>query len=252
MTDDSGLRIATASGAILADPTCLGSLLGACGEAVFDPRFWAARSELAAAAAGRGSAWFLDSGAHHWVLRHYRRGGLMAHLSDDWYLWTGEPRVRAFAEYRLLAHLIERGLPVPRPIGARYQRAGLRYRCDLITERVEGAAALSTELAARALSDEAWGSIGAAIALLHRAGVDHADLNAHNILIDRRGAVSVIDFDRGRIRGAGAWSLRNLRRLHRSLEKVSRDLPPGRFCPQAWASLLAGYSTSAARESQGR
>jgi 3-deoxy-D-manno-octulosonic acid kinase len=248
MRDDSGLRIATASGAILADSTCLGSLLGANGEAVFDSRFWAGRSELAAAAAGRGSAWFLDSGARHWVLRHYRRGGFIAHLSADRYFWTGESRVRAFAEYRLLARLIERGLPVPRPIGARYQRAGLRYRCDLITERVEGAAALSAELAARALSGEAWCSIGAAIARLHQAGVDHADLNAHNILIDRRGAVSVIDFDRGRIRGAGVWRLGNLRRLRRSLEKVSRDLPPGRFDQQAWTSLLAGYDGSAARE----
>ena len=222
MRDDSGLRIATASGAILADGACLGSLLGARGESVFDPGFWAQRSELAAVAAGRGSAWFLDSGARHWVLRHYRRGGFIARLLADRYFWTGESRVRAFAEYRLLTRLIERGLPVPRPIGARYQRAGLRYRCDLITERVEGAAALSAELAARTLSDEAWHSIGAAIARLHRAGVDHADLNAHNILIDRRGAVSVIDFDRGRIRGPGAWRLRNLRRLRRSLEKVSR------------------------------
>jgi 3-deoxy-D-manno-octulosonic acid kinase len=251
MTDDSGLRIATASGAILADATYLGSLLGACGEAVFDPRFWAGRSELAAAAAGRGSAWFLDSDARNWVLRHYRRGGFIAHLSHDRYLWTGESRVRAFAEYRLLARLIERGLPVPRPIGARYQRAGLRYRCDLITERVEGAAALSAELAARSLSDVTWRSIGATIARLHQAGVDHADLNAHNILIGRRGAVIVIDFDRGRIREAGIWRLRNLRRLRRSLEKVSRDLAPGRFCPEDWASLLAGYSAPAARESRG-
>jgi 3-deoxy-D-manno-octulosonic acid kinase len=251
MRDDSGLRIATASGAILADATCLGSLLGACGEAVFDPRFWAERSELAAATAGRGSAWFLDSGARHWVLRHFRRGGFIAHLSDDQYFWTGEARVRAFAEYRLLARLIERGLPVPRPIGARYQRAGLRYRCDLITERVEGAAALSAELVERALSDQAWRSIGAAIARLHQAGVDHADLNAHNILIDRHDTVSVIDFDRGRIRAAGVWRLSNLRRLRRSLEKVSRDLPPGRFCPQAWACLLMGYSGSPARKSAG-
>jgi 3-deoxy-D-manno-octulosonic acid kinase len=251
MRDDSGLRIATASGAILADPACLGSLLDACGEAVFEPRFWAGRSELAAAAAGRGSAWFLDSGTRHWVLRHYRRGGLIAHLSDDRYFWTGESRVRAFAEYRLLACLIERGLPVPRPIGACYRRAGLRYRCDLITERIEGSAALSAELAARALSDEAWRSIGAAIARLHQAGVDHADLNAHNILIGRLGAVSVIDFDRGRIRGAGMWRLRNLRRLRRSLEKVTRDLPPGRFYPQAWTSLLAGYGAPAPRESRG-
>lgn len=245
------MRLATASGAILADAPFLGALLDASGEAIFDPEFWAARTQLAAVAAGRGSAWFLDSGPRQWVLRHYRRGGFIAHLSADRYIWTGESRVRAFAEYRLLARLIERGLPVPKPIGARYQRAGFRYRCDLITERVEGARPLSAELAAGALADETWLAIGAALARLHAAGVDHADLNAHNVLIDRRGAVSVIDFDRGRIRKAGAWKLRNLRRLRRSLEKISRNLPPGRFSAEAFASLLSGYRACADPESRG-
>ena len=41
-------------------------------------------------------------------------------------------------------------------------------------------------------------------------GVDHADLNAHNILLDGRGAVSVIDFDRGRVRERGAWTVQKL------------------------------------------
>jgi 3-deoxy-D-manno-octulosonic acid kinase len=249
MRHDSGLRIATASGAILADAASLGTLVRARGEEVFDHRFWASRSELALAAAGRGGTWFLGAAAGPWVLRHYRRGGFIAHLSADRYCWAGESRVRAFAEYRLLAHLIERGLPVPRPIGARYQRAGLCYRCDLITARIEGAAALSAALAAGALREEAWRAIGEAIARLHRAGVDHADLNAHNILIDGHGAVSLIDFDRGRIRGAGPWRHRNLRRLHRSLEKITRDLPPGRFYPDAWACLLAGYGAPTACKS---
>ena len=73
------------------------------------------------------------------------------------------------------------------------------------------------------------------------AGVDHADLNAHNILLDSRGVVSVIDFDRGRVRERGAWTVHNLRRLHRSLAKISRQLPPDRFSGEAWECLLAGY-----------
>jgi 3-deoxy-D-manno-octulosonic acid kinase len=247
MRDDSGLRIATASGAILADPLLLGTLLETSGETVFDPAFWAERGEIAAAGTGRGSAWFLDSGARRWVLRHYRRGGVVAHLSRDRYVWAGEPRVRAFAEYRLLALLSARALPVPRPIGARYQRSGLYYRCDLITERVEGAAPLSAELANGALGEQTWRSIGAAIARLHESGVDHADLNAHNLLIDRSGAISIIDFDRGRIRGAGRWRRSNLDRLQRSLEKIAGGLPPERFSARAWASLLAGYGARPAR-----
>jgi 3-deoxy-D-manno-octulosonic acid kinase len=241
MKEDSGLRIATTRGAMLANPLSLGTLLESCGEALFDSAFWAERGEITAAGSGRGSAWFVRFGARDWVLRHYRRGGFIAHLSSDRYLWAGEPRVRAFAEYRLLARLSGSGLAVPRPIGARYRRTGLCYRCDLLTERVEGAAPLSGELAKGALGDDAWRSIGAAIARLHEASVDHADLNAHNLLLDRSGAVSIIDFDRGRVRAGGWWKRGNLERLHRSLEKVTRGLPPQRFSARAWSCLLAGY-----------
>jgi hypothetical protein len=33
-----------------------------------------------------------------------------------------------------------------------------------------------------------------------------------------------------------------LSRLHRSLAKISTDLPPGRFSSDGWRSLLAGYA----------
>jgi 3-deoxy-D-manno-octulosonic acid kinase len=242
MTKDGGRRIATAGGAILADTAGLGNLLDSAGEALFDPQFWAARAELVPVDAGRGAAWFIESGSRRWVLRHYRRGGFIARLSQDRYLWTGEARVRAFAEYRLLANLAERGLPVPKPIAARYQRLGLSYRCDLITRRIADALPLSSMLAI-GVSKESWRAVGAAIARLHQSGVDHADLNAHNILVDSEGAVSVIDFDRGRVRDRGAWTVRNLRRLHRSLDKVSRDLPPDRFSAKAWECFLSGYES---------
>jgi len=190
---------------------------------------------------GRGSAWFIAATPHPWALRHYRRGGFIAHLSEDRYLWTGEQRVRAFAEWRLLRTLVERGLPVPQPVAARYQRAGPSYRCDLITRRIPNARPLSDALSAAPLDASAWAAVGAAVARLHAAGVDHADLNAHNILLDAQGAVSVIDFDRGRLRPPGAWAGRNLIRLHRSLVKICRALPPDRFPSGAWMSLMSGY-----------
>jgi len=244
MTKDGGRRIATARGAMLVDPASLGALLDGAGEALFEPQFWASRGQLTAVDAGRGAAWFIESGPDRWVLRHYRRGGFMARLSADRYLWAGEARVRAFAEYRLLGHLAQGGLPVPRPVAARYRRDGLSYRCDLIVERIQDARPMSTVLAAGALSEAAWRAVGAGIARLHRSGVDHADLNAHNILLDGRGGVSVIDFDRGRVRGRGAWTVRNLARLRRSLTKISRNLAPDRFSPEAWKSLLAGYESA--------
>ena len=106
------------------------------------------------------------------------------------------------------------------------------YRCDLITRRIADAVPLSEALAAA--PGRALESVGATVRRLHDAGADHADLNAHNILIDPRGMVSVIDFDRGRLRRhGGRWAARNLRRLRRSLVKISAGLPADRFGERA-------------------
>ena len=236
---NGGRRIATATGAMLSDPKCLGNLPEAARESLFDPEFWRARGELLEVRGGRGSAWFIASGAHQWVLRHFRRGGFIARLSRDAYVWTGEDGVRAFAEWRLLELLAHRGLPVPQPVAARYQRTGVYYRCDLITERIVDAHPLSAALAQGALPEPRWRAVGATIAQLHGAGVDHADLNAHNILLGD--TVSVIDFDRGRLRAQGAWRAGNLRRLRRSLVKIARALPSDRYSDETWDWLMAGY-----------
>ena len=247
---NGGRRIATATGAMLADPDSLGNLGGDAQETLFDPEFWRARGELITVIGGRGSAWFIASGARQWVLRHFRRGGFIARLSQDDYVWTGENGVRAFAEWRLLELLARRGLPVPQPVAARYQRAGLRYSCDLITQRIVDAEPLSAVLTRSRLPEPLWRSVGATIAQLHGAGADHADLNAHNILLGAKGAVSVIDFDRGRLRARGAWRAGNLRRLRRSLAKISHDLPADRYSDEIWGWLMAGYKTAAGGETK--
>jgi 3-deoxy-D-manno-octulosonic acid kinase len=236
-----GQRIATATGVMLADPNGLGNPQQNAAESLFDPNYWSARGELRPVSGGRGAAWFVGPEAHSWVLRHYRRGGFIARLSQDRYWWSGEDRVRAFAEWRLLDYLWKRDLRVPKPVAAFYRRTGATYRCDLITQRIVSARSLSTALAQSALSESTWRAIGTAIARLHSHGVDHADLNAHNILLDDNRDISLIDFDRGRLRAPGQWTLGNLRRLKRSLAKISPGLPPDRFTPAAWTQLLAGY-----------
>jgi 3-deoxy-D-manno-octulosonic acid kinase len=244
---DVGRRIATAQGAFLADPARTGELLDSAGESHFDPDYWRARDAHVPADRGRGAAWFVGPVRQPWVLRHYRRGGAVARISNDRYVWAGEARVRSFAEYRLLALLHRRGLPVPAPVGARYRRSGLAYRCDLITQRIEAAQPMSDLLLAGALSDTHWQAIGAAVAALHGAGADHPDLNAHNVLIGPDGAIRVIDFDRGRLRKPGAWASRNLDRLHRSLAKITAESALRRVLPQQWAMLKAGYESRAPR-----
>jgi 3-deoxy-D-manno-octulosonic acid kinase len=238
----NGGRIATAEGAMLADWGLVGNSSSPAASSIFDPEYWKARNELHSTPGGRGSAWFVGEGGR-WVLRHYRRGGFMARLSKDRYGWRSESRVRAFAEWHLHQAMRELGLPVPRPVAAVYQRTGLTYRCDIITERIQDTRPISALIAAAPLPQAAWQRLGAVLARFHRAGVDHADLNAHNILCS--GAHSnfhLIDFDRGRMRaaaGLGAtWQQRNLERLHRSLVKVA---PPAQFTARQWDWLLEGY-----------
>ena len=92
---------------MLSDPTHLGNLEDGNAESLFDPEFWRRRGELTEVSSGRGSAWFVGGGDRQWVLRHCRRGGCMARVSRDSYVWTGEDRVRAFAEWLLLNLLIQ-------------------------------------------------------------------------------------------------------------------------------------------------
>jgi 3-deoxy-D-manno-octulosonic acid kinase len=237
-----GRRIATADGAMLADMSLLGNPPGAA-PALFDPGYWRDGGRLRPADRGRGAVWFID-GAAPWVLKAYRRGGLVARFLEDRYVWAGEARVRAFVEFRLLHRLHEQGLKVPAPVAARYTRVGAMYRCDLITCRIPDAVPLSAALAARVLPLSVWTAVGVAVARLHRLNVDHADLNAHNLLLDGHGEVAIIDFDRGAVRQGGAWRRRNLERLLRSLRKVSAGLPADRFTPAMWAGVLAAYGSS--------
>jgi 3-deoxy-D-manno-octulosonic acid kinase len=226
----------TASGAMLYDA----SRCGQPDERLFEREHWRARSELEETAGGRGTVAFIRDGERRWVLRHYRRGGLVARLLDDRYLWTGAERTRAFREWRLLRDLRAAGLPVPEPVAARYGRRGLFYRADLITTELPTRRTLAHALAATPLDVATWRAVGACVGRLHAHGVHHADLNAHNLLLDDDGKVYVLDFDRGRIRPRGAWERDVLERLQRSLRKVTAGLPPGRFDSAAWHALLQG------------
>jgi 3-deoxy-D-manno-octulosonic acid kinase len=235
MTDEQ--FIATAGGGILYDA----SRLSKPDEELFSRSHWASRDALEEIAGGRSSIAVLNvSAASRWVLRHYRRGGLIAKLSQDSYLWSGAARTRSFAEWRLLAELRRRGLPVPAPIAARYVRGLLTYRADLITELLPGTRTLADTITGSDLPEAGWRAVGKTVGAFHREGVHHADLNANNILLaDPPTQVYLLDFDRGRIESRGAWEQAVLARLRRSLEKIKGQRADVRFGEQQWQWLMA-------------
>lgn len=211
---------------------------------LFDPEHWQHQGGLQATSSGRGSSWFIKTAEAGWVLRHYRRGGLPGRLIRSRYLWLGLARSRPVAEWCLLADLYNAGLPVPRPVAAWVQRQGGLYTGAIITARLD-ALPLSALLTHGELDAELWQAVGRCIRRFHAAGVWHADLNAHNILLDKQGTVFLIDFDKGRYRAGTSWQAGNLARLARSLAKI---LPAGRWTQleySGWQELLKGYEEDA-------
>src|SRR6187549_1269875 len=85
---------------------------------------------------GRGSAWFVGTEAGPAVIKHYRRGGVMARISRDAYLWLGRAHVRSLREVTLLGEMHGAGLPVPVPLAAGWRRTGLLYCAALMTLRL--------------------------------------------------------------------------------------------------------------------
>ena len=209
---------------------------------LFDPGYWDKRGCVTGEAVGRGSAWFIDAPFGAVVLRRYLRGGLIARISRDRYLFTGWARSRPVAEFRVLERLAAAGLPVPAPLAAGLRRRGLLYTGGLITRRIPGARPLADLLPDRAQDTGLWRRVGAGVRRFHDAGLIHADLNARNILVDAEGSVYLIDFDRARIRrGAERRFRRNLVRLHRSLVKVWPPGQPAGLLASSWTELEHGY-----------
>jgi 3-deoxy-D-manno-octulosonic-acid transferase len=214
-------------------------------ELSFDPAEWHRRQAVIGRSQGRSTAWYVRHDGTAFVLRHYFRGGWIGRLVEDRFLHRPALHSRARQEFFLLRHMRRCGLPVPRPLAAGYRRQGWCYRADLIIGLVAGSTDLAQRLASGAsLTAAQWEAVGATIARLHRAGVDHADLNCHNILIDGEGGFWLIDFDKSGLRPAGPWRERNLARLRRSLDKERRLNASFGWHAGDWAHVLKGYARS--------
>jgi len=209
----------------------------------FDREWWVAEGARTHSITGRGSVLMLDRGDETWVYRHYHRGGLVARVAYDEYLWTGVERMRPIREWRLLTELATRELPSPRPVAARALRSGAVYRADILTVLLPETEPLSSLLGDVWRDLGLWSRIGTMIAGFHRAGCDHPDLTAHNVLIDARRQPFLVDFDNASLKPAGDWARAGIARFKRSLRKVSHETGT-EFDEAAWQALAAAYSAA--------
>jgi tRNA A-37 threonylcarbamoyl transferase component Bud32 len=208
---------------------------------LFDPDWLARTGRLTGTSTGRNTAWFLHHDGRDMVLRHYWRGGMVGRIVKDLYLREPVDRSRAMREFTLLGWMQTQGLPVPRPVAARFSPLGPWYRADLLMERIPDTRPLADLLAEAPLPLEGWRRIGAVIARFHKAGVHHSDLNCRNILLDGAGGIWLIDFDKCDRRAQGGWTQDNIDRLERSLIKEKGKVPALHWTASDWQALKDGY-----------
>ena len=204
--------------------------------------WWSRRGELRAAPEGRGSALFIEADGRRLVLRHYRRGGWMARLMGDRYLWRGEALTRSFVEWHLLYVMRRAGLPVPVPIAARYRRIGrYSYTADLLTEQIPALARWRAGCARAAAADRrGLRSAAACAAFTTTASVMPISMRTTCCSMMGIGMA-------GRFRSRAGCATRDSGvtpiwcgcgvRWRKSVP----TLPPENFTEADWASLLDGY-----------
>ena len=78
---------------------------------------------------GRQAAWFVNGPFGQAVLRHYRRGGLVARFNESSYLWQGASRTRSWREFQVMSYLHNKGLAVPQSAGGRMVATGFLVPC---------------------------------------------------------------------------------------------------------------------------
>ena len=199
-----------------------------------------------ATGSGRGQAHQFPLMGHPVLLRHYRRGGLMARISEDTYRGRHAATSRAMQEFALLRLMRSWDLPVPAPAAARFEPVSLgRYRADIIVDIIPGTHNLVQLLQQAALDEPTWLAVGRAIRSMHDRQVCHTDLNAHNLLLDAAGRAWIVDFDKCGLRPGEAWKAQNLQRLLRSFRKESTRCPQFFWTESDWDALFAGYGPPA-------
>ena len=68
---------------------------------MFTGQYWKTQNAITGQATGRGTTYFFQHNKNEYVLRHYRRGGLIGKVLSDQYMYTGIEKSRAWREFKL-------------------------------------------------------------------------------------------------------------------------------------------------------
>lgn len=199
-----------------------------------------------ASESGRGKIKRLVVDSENFVLRHFYRGGWVRHFSRDLYILPPTSETRVEGEVKLLQKLRKFNLAVPEPAAIKIQRLGVFCRMDILLKEIKDARNLVEVLRFETIKEDVWRDIGRTIQSLHQINFFHADLNAHNILLDKNNKVWLVDFDKSCFMNLfpWIWKKQNLGRLHRSLSKEKACNATFYFENAAWGNLLLGYQAS--------
>ncbi len=212
----------------------------------FDIAYWQQDPHTVQLTGGRGASYKIVVQGQALVLRRYLRGGMVAALLQDRYLWSGVSNSRPFREQLVIKHALQHHLPVAEVVAFMLRKKGLYYRAAIISRYIPNQGTLASWLYHQKLEADDWQRIGRLIRRMHDAGIEHVDLNANNILVDMEMGFHLIDFDKAKIKKTqDGWRSGNLTRLLRSLHKIQNQRESAgsafHFNQHYWQSLLQGY-----------
>lgn len=211
----------------------------------FDSNHWQRNDAIDGQSMGRGITYFFNHQEKRYVLREYRRGGLVGKLVENKYFFKNIENTRAYLEFEVLERLRKLKLPVPKPVAALIRVNGINYQAKIITKLIKNAEDLFHYLQQQALTEQQWIQVGALIKQFHQVGLYHSDLNIHNIMLNKKGKFWLIDFDKAKFVAPMAPSLEsNLDRLLRSLRKEKEKQAGFYWQESDWVHLLQGYAAN--------
>lgn len=191
---------------------------------IFDPSWFEVDSNyqlITGNNRGRGSAWFFVKNSQSLILKHYKRGGAIAKLSYDKYIYFNAKNTRSFKEFVLNKYLHSLDLPVPKPVAAGFRRKGVFYKAYFVSEKIPNSKTLHQYVIDNNIDEqnEIWLKIKHTVNMFHDIKLNHVDLNIRNILIDAQRKIYLIDFDKCDLNANKTIKALNFDRLQRSINK---------------------------------